>query len=202
MYTIPMNADILIIGSGVAGLRAALSLDQRFNVVILTKSTVSESSTGYAQGGVAAVWGEDDSADLHMEDTINAGYGLCNNNAVNCLVNEGPMQIKSLMDLGMKFDKVNGEFDLIREGAHQTNRIFHIKDHTGKALHETLLNHVKKKKIYVLSQIHMLVKLKKKDPKFKVFGPFTKMSCSSLQLAMLLLPQEAQVKYTKQVQIP
>ena len=95
-----VSGDFLIIGSGIAGLRAAIALADAGEVIVLTKAHPSESNTGYAQGGIAAALGPDDSAELHARDTIAAGDGLCVPEAVDVLVREGPSRIRELMDAG------------------------------------------------------------------------------------------------------
>ena len=100
-----VRSDFLVIGSGIAGLRAALSLVDVGDVVVLTKADPSESNTGYAQGGIAAAMGPDDSPELHARDTIAAGDGLCELDAVNLLVREGPRYVGELIDWGAAFDR-------------------------------------------------------------------------------------------------
>ncbi len=98
------DADFVIVGSGIAGLRAAIALAPLGRVVILTKAEPSESNTGYAQGGIAAAFGDDDSPALHLKDTLAAGAGLCDEAAVDVLVSEGPRDVRELMDWGVRFD--------------------------------------------------------------------------------------------------
>jgi L-aspartate oxidase len=125
------QTDYIIIGSGIAGLRACLELANQGRVLILTKDEVTESSTGYAQGGVAAVMSDDDDIWLHFEDTIRAGVGLCDPEAVRVLVEEGPKRIEELIAWGADFDRVGGTLELGQEAAHSRRRIIHARDSTG-----------------------------------------------------------------------
>ena len=132
-------ADFLVIGSGIAGLRAALSLADAGHVVILTKADPRESNTGYAQGGIAAAVGPDDSAELHARDTIAAGDGLCVPPAVDVLVREGPRYVHELIDWGAAFDRdAHGAPALGREAAHSVRRVLHARDATGREISRVL----------------------------------------------------------------
>jgi L-aspartate oxidase len=133
------RADFLIIGSGIAGLRAAVELADAGSVVVLTKSDPREGNTGYAQGGIAAAVGSDDSPALHAADTIAAGDGLCDPRAVDVLVEEGPRYVRELMSWGVKFDlDANGKPQLTLEGAHSLRRVLHAGDTTGRELSRAL----------------------------------------------------------------
>lgn len=130
-----IGGDFLVIGSGIAGLRAAISLAGVGDVVILTKADPRESNTGYAQGGIAAAVGQDDSPGLHARDTIAAGDGLCVAAAVNVLVDEGPRYVGELLDWGAAFDRdASGRPALGREAAHTVRRVLHAKDATGREI--------------------------------------------------------------------
>ncbi|MBI2187879.1 MAG: L-aspartate oxidase [Acidobacteria bacterium] len=130
-----LRADFLVIGSGIAGLRAALSLAEAGEVVILTKSDPGESNTGYAQGGIAAAIGADDSPELHARDTIAAGDGLCVPEAVDRLVHDGPRDVRELLDWGAAFDRdADGRPSLGREAAHSVRRVLHARDATGREI--------------------------------------------------------------------
>ncbi len=132
-------ADFLIIGSGIAGLRAAIELAPHGRVVMLTKSEPGAGSTGYAQGGIAAAVGPDDSPDLHAADTFAAGDGLCDERAVRVLVGEGPAYVRELLDWGADFDRApDGTPDLAREGAHAVRRVLHARDATGREIGRVL----------------------------------------------------------------
>ncbi len=135
-----IRADVLVIGSGIAGLSFALKAASLGTVAIITKKTKAESNTNYAQGGIAAVVSPDDSVDLHIEDTLGAGVGLCHNDAVSVLVNEGPQRLKELIQFGVEFTQVNGKLDLGREGGHSRNRIVHSHDRSGWAIEQALLH--------------------------------------------------------------
>ncbi len=137
--TARVSADYLIIGSGIAGLRAAVELAPHGRVIILTKSDPGAGSTGYAQGGIAAAVGADDSPGLHELDTMLAGDGLCDEAAVRILVSEGPRYVQELLDWGAAFDRTpQGELDLAREGAHSVRRVLHAHDATGREIGRVL----------------------------------------------------------------
>jgi len=132
---VDLRADFLVIGSGIAGLRAALSLAEAGDVVILTKADPAESNTGYAQGGIAAALGADDSPELHARDTIAAGDGLCVRQAVDVLVGDGPHYVRQLLDWGAAFDRdADGRLSLGREAAHSVRRVLHARDATGREI--------------------------------------------------------------------
>lgn len=133
------RADFLVIGSGIAGLRAAVDLAATADVVLLTKSDPTESNTGYAQGGIAAAIGPDDHPDLHYADTMAAGDGLCASEAVRVLVDEGPQYVRELIDWGARFDRnADGEIALAREAAHSVRRVLHAADSTGREIGRAL----------------------------------------------------------------
>lgn len=133
--------DFVVVGSGVAGLRAAIELARSgARVTVLTKDKASESNTEYAQGGVAVVLSEDDSAELHEGDTLIAGAGLCDEDAVEVLVNEGTRYIRELIDWGTEFDRDGGSLIFTREAAHSRNRILHSHgDATGAEFVRSLI---------------------------------------------------------------
>ncbi len=133
------RTDYLIIGTGIAGLFTALQACQFGQVMVLTKKTTKDSNTGLAQGGIAAAVHEEDSPFLHLEDTLEAGAGLCDIEAVNILVTEGPARVKELIELGAQFDTVNGSVALTREAAHSKARILHAADATGEAIRQALV---------------------------------------------------------------
>jgi L-aspartate oxidase len=133
------SSTFLIIGSGIAALRAAAELSGAGDVVILTKAEPEEGNTGYAQGGVAAAIGPDDSTDLHAADTLAAGDGLCDEAAVRVLVEEGPAYVRELMDWGARFDLgADGTPSLAVEGAHSARRVLHARDATGREIGQVL----------------------------------------------------------------
>jgi L-aspartate oxidase len=141
-----MNSiDYIVIGSGVAGLRAAAELARAGRVAVLTKDRLDESNTEYAQGGVAVALSDDDEIALHVEDTLNAGAGLCDEQAVRVLVEEGPRYITQLIEWGAQFDREGGELAFTREAAHSRRRILHAHgDSTGREIVRTLIAHAKK----------------------------------------------------------
>ena len=138
------SADFLVLGSGVAGLRAAAALAPHGRVLVLTKADdAAESNTGYAQGGVAAAVGDDDSPALHASDTHAAGDGLCDDAAVQALVNDGPAYVRELADWGAQFAReADGRFALGREGAHSVRRVLHAHDATGREIARVLWTRV------------------------------------------------------------
>jgi L-aspartate oxidase len=134
-----ISGDFIIIGSGIAALRAATDLAGAGQVVILTKAEPGEGSTGYAQGGIAAALGGDDSPALHASDTIRAGDGLCNERAVEVLTEEGPRYVRELVSWGARFDcDARGRLELGREGAHSVRRVVHARDATGREIERAL----------------------------------------------------------------
>jgi L-aspartate oxidase len=134
-----VRGDFLVIGSGIAGLRAAISLAETGDVVMLTKADPRESNTGYAQGGIAAAVGPDDSPDLHFDDTIAAGDGLCVEDAVRVLVADGPKYVRELIDWGVGFDRdSSGNPALGREAAHSVRRVLHARDTPGREIGRVL----------------------------------------------------------------
>src|SRR5439155_19122768 len=135
--------DFVIVGGGVAGLRAAIGLAPAGRVLVLTKAEPAESNTGYAQGGIAAALGDDDSPALHAADTIRAGDGLCDEEAVRVLVEEGPRYVQELVDWGTAFDRdADGRIALGREAAHSVRRVLHAGDATGREIGRALWHRV------------------------------------------------------------
>ena len=136
--------DVLVVGSGIAGLSFARKMaDAGFRVCLLTKKERAESNTNYAQGGIAAVTSTTDDFELHVQDTLMAGDGLCNETVVRTIVEEGPARIQELIDLGVAFSQLHdGRVSLHREGGHSKRRILHVKDLTGKAIEKALLQAV------------------------------------------------------------
>lgn len=128
-----IEKDVIVIGAGIAGLFTALrASENNHSVLMITKKSLLDSNTRYAQGGIAAVISEEDSPAYHREDTLIAGAGLCSEDAVNVLVHEGPEGVSNLISMGTQFDLENGEFALTKEGAHSQRRILHANgDATG-----------------------------------------------------------------------
>lgn len=131
--------DFLVIGGGIAGLSYALKVAKFGSVAVLFKKGLADSSTSWAQGGIAAVEAADDNFDLHVQDTLTAGAGLCNRRIVELVVHEGPERIHDLIEFGAQFDKGAGEYHLHREGGHSRRRIFHTADRTGSEIQRALL---------------------------------------------------------------
>ncbi len=133
--------DVLVLGSGIAGLSFALKAAQSGqSVAILTKKTKADSNTNWAQGGIAAVTSPDDEVEKHVQDTLIAGDGLCREAAVREIIRDGPARVQELVELGLKFSRdAGGGYDLGREGGHSERRILHVKDMTGKAIEDALL---------------------------------------------------------------
>ena len=143
--------QIVIVGSGIAGLIAALQLSERFRVTLVTKSEIAESNTRWAQGGIAAAVFPDDSIAAHIADTERAGAGLCNSEAVRILCTEGPARIRDLIKLGVPFDKRNGELARGLEAAHSRPRVLHAQgDATGLSIEMTLVRALREADVQVL----------------------------------------------------
>ena len=164
------NTDVLVIGSGIAGLNFVLQIKKihpNCKVTVITKGKESESNTELAQGGIAIVHHKTDSIKKHIEDTIKAGDGLCNENVVSFVVNQGPIVLKELEEFGVVFDKnKQHELDLGMEGGHSKNRIVHVKDTTGKEIEKALLTQVKKLKNVTLLKHHFVLDLLKNKSNF------------------------------------
>ena len=142
------SADFLVIGSGVAGLRAAIELSRHGRVIMLTKGHPLESSSIYAQGGVAVALSEEDDVAIHLTDTVKAGHGLCREEAVRVLVEEGPARIQELITWGARFDKVGGKFAFAREAAHSRSRILRARgDATGNEMVRVLMAEARRRKM-------------------------------------------------------
>lgn len=139
MPTTSQKSDFLVIGSGIAGLSFALKAAELGTVAIITKKERAESNTNYAQGGIAAVTSAEDSFASHIDDTLNAGVGLCHRDAVEVLVQEGPQRLKELIERGVAFTQKEGSLDLGREGGHSQNRIVHARDRSGWEIERALL---------------------------------------------------------------
>jgi len=140
-----METDFLVIGSGIAGLTYALKMAELYpnkTITVITKTATDETNTKYAQGGIAGVWDENkDSYNKHIEDTLIAGDGLCNESIVEIVVKEGPERIKEIIAYGASFDKdESGDYSLGKEGGHSENRILHHKDVTGQEMERALLS--------------------------------------------------------------
>jgi len=158
-----IKTDFLVIGSGIAGLTFALKVASFGSVAIVTKKNKIESSTNYAQGGIAAVLGADDSFEEHIQDTLTAGDGLCHEDVVKMVVEEGPARIQELINWGVPFTrKKEGKqkvFDLGKEGGHSKRRIIHAKDFTGQEVERVLVNQVEKNPNIKIFENHIAIDL-------------------------------------------
>src|SRR4030042_4071622 len=139
------RTDFLVLGSGIAGLTFALDASKFGKVSVVTKAKLEDTNTRYAQGGIAAVFSKPDNFEKHINDTLIAGAGCCDEAVVRMVVSEAPDRIKDLIELGVPFDKKEDDtYDLAREGGHSEHRILHHKDKTGEAIQKTLMKRVKK----------------------------------------------------------
>ena len=155
--------DFVVIGSGIAGLTFALKAAQHGSVAVVTKRRGADSNTAWAQGGVACVTSDEDSFELHVRDTMNAGAGLCDEEVVRTMVSEGPARIRELVEFGLRFDEreVSGhrELDLGKEGGHSKRRVLHVQDVTGKEIENVLLRELGRQNHVELLENHMAVDL-------------------------------------------
>jgi L-aspartate oxidase len=182
-----IQTDILVIGAGVAGFSFAIRMAEKrpdLKITVLTKTNENESNTSYAQGGVAAVWDKNiDNYAKHVEDTLDAGDGLCDENVVNIVVTEGPERVKEIIEWGARFDKdKSGSYDLGREGGHSENRILHYKDVTGWEIQRTLNQKAKQYPnivfhehyfaIDIITQHHMGRNITRLTPDIECYGAY------------------------------
>ncbi len=155
-----MKSDFLVVGSGIAGLSFALKASRLGSVNVITKKEEVDTATNLAQGGIAAVLGSEDSFEEHIRDTLQAGAGLCNENVVRMVVENGPARVKELVDLGVAFVKEkDGRLSLGREGGHSKRRVAHAYDLTGKEIERALVESVGKVKTIALYENHMCLDL-------------------------------------------
>ncbi|WP_027415785.1 L-aspartate oxidase [Aneurinibacillus terranovensis] len=155
-----IKTDVLIIGSGAAGLYTALQLCDQCSVTLVSKTSLTQSNTRYAQGGIAAVTAENDSPELHRQDTLIAGAGICSHEAVEVLVNEGPNCINDLIRYGTNFDKKDGVLELTKEGAHSKRRILHAHgDATGAEIVRALSEQALKNERITILENHFTIDL-------------------------------------------
>jgi L-aspartate oxidase len=155
--------DFVVIGSGIAGLSFALKAAKHGSVAVITKRKGADSNTAWAQGGIACVTSDEDTFEMHVRDTLEAGAGLCDEKVVRTIVTEGPTRIQELVDFGLQFDEreVSGhrEFDLGKEGGHSKRRVLHVQDVTGKEIENTLLRELGRQSHVDLLENHMAVDL-------------------------------------------
>lgn len=154
--------DYVVVGSGIAGLTFALKAAETGSVAVVTKRALVDSNTAWAQGGVACVVSTEDSFELHIKDTLEAGAGLCHEDAVRAVVTEGPERIRELMSLGLNFDereRADGhtELDLGKEGGHSKRRVLHVQDATGREIEEVLAGRVRAHPNITILEHHMAV---------------------------------------------
>src|SRR5438132_1741698 len=160
-----LDLDFLVLGSGIAGLSFALKVAPRGRVAIITKKDRAESNTNYAQGGIAAVTSKEDSFELHVRDTLEAGAGLCKESVVRTIIEEGPARIAELIELGMHFSERENphshaqELDLGKEGGHSRRRILHAKDVTGREIERALLAAIARRSNISIFENHLAIDL-------------------------------------------
>ena len=177
------HVDFLVIGSGIAGLTFALKVAKHGKVCIITKSSMDDTATSWAQGGIAAVMYTPDSFEKHIQDTIIAGDGLCDEAVVRFTITESTERIRELVKWGTKFDKTQtGRYDLNKEGGHSEYRVLHHKDSTGREIENTLLEQVRKHPnieilenhftIDIITQHHLGVEVNSRTEGITCFGAF------------------------------
>ena len=182
-YKVKIEYDFLVIGSGVAGLSYALKVADKGRVLILSKTSLEENNSRYAQGGIAAVTYAPDTFEKHINDTLICGDGYCNRDVVEMVVREGPDRIRELIEMGVEFDKnIEGKYDLAREGGHSEHRILHHKDSTGLSVVDTLLTRVKAHPnietrerafaIDLITQHHLGKLVKRSHPDTECYGAY------------------------------
>jgi len=154
-----LDFDALVVGSGLAGLSAALHLAATHRVAVITKGRLNDGASQWAQGGIAAVLAEGDTFEAHVEDTLVAGAGLCDAQATRFVVERAPQAIAWLRELGVPFSEEGGALHLTREGGHSQRRIVHATDATGAAVQQTLIETVRATPGITLFEGHMLVDL-------------------------------------------
>jgi L-aspartate oxidase len=160
MTSVPQQTDFIVIGAGVAGLRAAIGLASAGRVLVLAKKEVSESNTQYAQGGIAVALSDEDEIGLHLQDTLTAGDGLCNVAAATVLVEEGPIRIEELIAWGTEFDRAGARLAFTREGAHSRSRVLHAHgDSTGREIGRALWEKAKTLKHISISEFEFTTDL-------------------------------------------
>ncbi len=177
------TAEFLVIGSGIAGLTFALKVASKGKVVIVTKSSMDDTATSWAQGGIAAVMYNPDTYEKHIRDTIIAGDGLCNEEVVRFTIEESTDRIRELVNWGAQFDKTDtGRYDLAKEGGHSEYRVLHHKDSTGREIENTLLEQVRMHPnievlenhftVDIITQHHLGMEVNSRTPGITCYGAF------------------------------
>lgn len=177
------KCDFLVIGSGIGGLSYALKVADYGKVILISKASLDDTNTSYAQGGIASVTYDPDTFEKHIQDTLICGDDLCNEEVVRMVISEAPAQISQLMQWGVKFDrKPNGQYDLAREGGHSEHRILHHKDNTGYEIQRALSQKVRQHPniqvfenhfaVEIITQHHMGVQIKRGNPNVTCFGAY------------------------------
>jgi L-aspartate oxidase len=167
--------DVLIIGSGSAGLMSALTLSKDLNVGLVSKNNLNDCCSFFAQGGISAVLDKKDSFENHINDTLKAAAGLGDEKAIRFMVENGPSAIQNLKDFGVEFSQENNHYHLTKEGGHSQRRIVHKADKTGEAVQNTLIKQTKKRKNITIFENHIaidLIKNKKNTADTKVIGAY------------------------------
>ncbi|GFO69289.1 L-aspartate oxidase [Geomonas limicola] len=154
-----LESDFLVIGSGIAGLSFALQAAAHGSVAVVTKREIAESATNYAQGGIATVSSDEDTFDAHVQDTLVAGAGICHEDVVRMVVEEGPQVIRNLIEWGVQFTMNEGGYDLTREGGHSARRILHAEDVTGREIERALVAAVRKHPNITIYENHIAIDL-------------------------------------------
>ena len=140
-----LNTEVLIVGTGISGLLAAIELSKKYSVIILSKSRLQDCSTAWAQGGIAAVINDNDHVNNHVKDTIKNGHSICNQESVERIIKQGKDSINLLVSHGVNFNKNGGQFDQTLEGGHSQRRIVYHNDNTGEEIHSSLLKIIKER---------------------------------------------------------
>lgn len=196
MKVVRRKVDFLIVGSGIAGLSYALKVAAHGTVCMITKSDRDESNTKYAQGGIAAVTYQPDSFDKHVQDTLIAGDGLCDEEVVKMVISEAPERIHELISWGARFDKTqSGAFDLGKEGGHSENRILHHKDNTGWEIERALIEQAHAHPnieildhhfaLEILTEHHLGKYINSSSPEITCFGVYALNSLSGITEVIL-----------------
>ena len=178
-----MEADFLVIGSGIAGLTFALKVADHGKVIVITKANEEESNTKYAQGGIAGVLHKPDTFEKHIQDTLECGSGLCDEKVVRMVVTEGADRIREIIEWGTRFDKTDkGEYDLAHEGGHSEHRVLHYKDSTGNEIERALLHQIHSHPnitvythifaVDLITQHHLGQEVKRGTPGIECYGAY------------------------------